>query len=633
MAKDTRERVPEDKPNPSVVRILNTDTENSEKPIWGSGIIIREDKILTSAHVIKPMLENPDSWVVIAGEHGKYGYKRIGVKELDYNKRYDMNIEPELAADYDIGVITVKEDFPASFITNVQIFYSYPEAPLETSFSWTGYPSDKIKAKDPAYQWIDTRRPVSISSNHVNFDVIAAGGQSGSGLINPADNVVGLLSSISSIDGLIKFTIIDRVNFEYIKREFNGRKIDFQEDKKAAEDWGKEKEKEWGLTYQQKEKINDFLDNKNNIKTNYKEITFSSVESFQDEIKDLKIIDIALYNRVYIETIVTYKNVRASDIGFNKPLTTGHVIKDDDLKKFIEQFLNRDIKFDSYLETHLTKQDFNAEERIILKITVSDGKKSIFVTGEGVVLNNKEYKMLIGKDYVLHADNITKRTVKGVEYVQVEGTLKHSLDFKNDMHKAITNWGSKNYRSWLNRLTDSQRKALEDSARQDHIEINKYLREQGEGENEKLDEQIKNISESLKIKPIPENITVYRWCNMDEFGYPVDTELPSLQDFEEQCLNIIKEDKGYLSTSLSSEQLEVFELRKIILRLQIPKGSIGAYISVMEEFASEKEILLDKGSKYQIDKITEVIIKGEKRYVVDGTFKPDGEYQIKSSVD
>ncbi|WP_142388735.1 ADP-ribosyltransferase, partial [Bacillus thuringiensis] len=40
-------------------------------------------------------------------------------------------------------------------------------------------------------------------------------------------------------------------------------------------------------------------------------------------------------------------------------------------------------------------------------------------------------------------------------------------------------------------------------------------------------------------------------------------------------------------------------------------------------FANEKEILLDKDSKYHINKITEVVIKGIKRYVVDATLLTD----------
>lgn len=406
-------------------------------------------------------------------------------------------------------------------------------------------------------------------------------------------------------------------NFQNLKITDNAE--DFKEDKEKAKEWGEEKEKEWKLTATEKGKMNNFLDNKNDIKTNYKEITFSMAGSFEDEIKDLKEIDKIFDKANLSSSIITYKNVEPATIGFNKSLTEGNTINSDAMAQFKEQFLGKDMKFDSYLDTHLTAQQVSSKKRVILKVTVPSGKGSTTPTKAGVILNNNEYKMLIDNGYVLHVDKVSKVVKKGMECLQVEGTLKKSLDFKNDINAEAHSWGMKIYEDWAKNLTASQREALDGYARQDYKEINNYLRNQGGSGNEKLDAQIKNISDALGKKPIPENITVYRWCGMPEFGYQISDPLPSLKDFEEQFLNTIKEDKGYMSTSLSSERLAAFGSRKIILRLQVPKGSTGAYLSAIGGFASEKEILLDKDSKYHIDKATEVIIKGVKRYVVDAT--------------
>lgn len=180
--------------------------------------------------------------------------------------------------------------------------------------------------------------------------------------------------------------------------------------------------------------------------------------------------------------------------------------------------------------------------------------------------------------------------------------------------------GEKNYTDWAGSLTAAQKEALVGYAGQDYKAINDYLRNQGGQGNAALDNKIKNISSSLNLKPLPESITLYRWCGMAEFGYNISDPLPSLADFEKKFLNTTKEDKGYLSTSLSSENLSAFGPRKFILRLQAPKGTKGAYINALGGFGSEKEILVDKGSKYHIDKITEVIVSGKKRYVIDATF-------------
>ncbi|HFJ9467051.1 TPA: ADP-ribosyltransferase [Bacillus cereus] len=341
--------------------------------------------------------------------------------------------------------------------------------------------------------------------------------------------------------------------------------------------------------------------------------------SFEDEMKDLKEIDKMFEKANLTNSITTYKNVEPAMIGFNKPLTEGNTINSESYQKFKEQFSGQDIKFDSYLDTHLTAQPVSSKERVILKVTVPSGKGSTTPTKAGVILSNNEYKMLIDNGYVLHIENISKVVKKGYECLQVEGTLKKSLDFKNDINAEAHSWGMKNYEDWAKNLTAEQRDALDGYARQDYKEINDYLRNQGGSGNEKLDEKITNISEALGQKPIPENITVYRWCGMPEFGYQISDPLPSIKDFEEKFLNTIKEDKGYMSTSLSSERLAAFGSRKIILRLQVPKGSTAAYLSAIGGFASEKEILLDKDSKYHINKITEVVIKGVKRYVVDAT--------------
>nr|APA62453.1 Vip2Bb5-2 [Bacillus thuringiensis] len=399
--------------------------------------------------------------------------------------------------------------------------------------------------------------------------------------------------------------------------------VDFKEDKEKAREWGKEKEKEWKLTATEKGKINDFLDDKDGLKTKYKEINFSKNFEYETELKQLEKINSMLDKANLTNSIVTYKNVEPTTIGFNHSLTDGNQINSEAQQKFKEQFLGNDIKFDSYLDMHLTEQNVSGKERVILKVTVLSGKGST-PTKAGVVLNNKEYKMLIDNGYILHVENITKVVKKGQECLQVEGTLKKSLDFKNDSDGKGDSWGKKNYKEWSDSLTNDQRKDLNDYGARGYTEINKYLREGGTG-NTELEEKIKNISDALEKNPIPENITVYRYCGMAEFGYPIQPEAPSVQDFEEKFLDKIKEEKGYMSTSLSSDATS-FGARKIILRLQIPKGSSGAYVAGLDGFKpAEKEILIDKGnhidkgSKYHIDKVTEVVVKGIRKLVVDAT--------------
>ncbi|MCU5669005.1 ADP-ribosyltransferase [Bacillus cereus] len=399
--------------------------------------------------------------------------------------------------------------------------------------------------------------------------------------------------------------------------KINDKVEDFKDNKEKAKEWGEKKAKEWGLTNTEKMKINNFLNDNGGLKTKYKEINFSKNFEYEKELKEYENIDRMLDKSSLTSSIVTYKNIEPAAIGFNKPLTEGNQINSEGGQKFKEQFLGKDIKMDSYLDMHLTTQDVSSKERVILKVKVPSGKGTT-PTKAGIILNNNEYKMLIDNGYVLHVDKISKIVQKGKECLQVEGSLKKSLDFKNDSYGKGDSWGRKNYKEWSEFLTADQRKDINDYGARGYTEINKYLREEGTG-NAELEEKIKNISEGLEKKPIPENITVYRYCGMQEFGYQISNPLPTVKDFEEKFLNKIKEEKGYMSTSLSSDSTS-FSPRKIILRLQVPKGSSGAYVAGLDGFKpAEKEILLDKGSKYRIDKVTEVVVKGTKKLVVDAT--------------
>ncbi len=63
--------------------------------------------------------------------------------------------------------------------------------------------------------------------------------------------------------------------------------------------------------------------------------------------------------------------------------------------------------------------------------------------------------------------------------------------------------------------------------------------------------------------------------------------------------------------------------RKLILRLQVPKGTHGAYISLLDSAKSgEYEFLLSNGYKYKINKISEVKEGSQTKLLIDATLIP-----------
>lgn len=162
--------------------------------------------------------------------------------------------------------------------------------------------------------------------------------------------------------------------------------MDFKEDKEKAKEWGIEREKEWKLTTTENGKMNDFLNDKNRIRTNYKENTFSMAGLFEEEMKDLKEIEKMFEKANLISFIIMYKNIELAMIRLNKTLTEGNTINTNAMAQFTKQFLDRYMKFDSYLDTQLTAQLVSSKERVILKVTLPSEKGSMTLTKASVIL-------------------------------------------------------------------------------------------------------------------------------------------------------------------------------------------------------------------------------------------------------
>ncbi|WP_158644207.1 ADP-ribosyltransferase [Clostridium botulinum] len=456
-------------------------------------------------------------------------------------------------------------------------------------------------------------------------------------------SLVLLTSIVSSNIGYTRTVLAKDSNFKHpnistiMNSPDEGDSVDFKEDKEKAKEWGKEKEKEWELTIEEKENIGRYLNNENSIKENYNGIIYSLDGRFPEEKAILKDIEKSFDKAKLSDTVVTYKYVDPKSIGFNSELFNDNDANYDEMDKFQEQFLYDEnkknyIKPDSFFETNISDPGINPtenENRVILKVTVPGSKGRENPTKAGVFLDGEEYKMLISNDYVIKIDDMSINTLKGRDYLSVNGTLERSLDFKNDLSGVGSTWGRESYAEWLENLSAKEKDAINGYfSRWDYKAINEYLRngtlpsdDQDLHDEKIMKDRIETISEALGREPIPENVTVYRWCGAPEFGYKAD-KMPNIEQFEKDFLNKDKLEKGFLSTSLSSEGTNGFAPRNIILRLQVPKGSKGAYISGITGNPREKEILLDKGSKYHINRISKSRIGTRDKYIVDASLLP-----------
>lgn len=134
-------------------------------------------------------------------------------------------------------------------------------------------------------------------------------------------------------------------------------------------------------------------------------------------------------------------------------------------------------------------------------------------------------------------------------------------------------------------------KALEDYTGGGYNSLNKYLRHGEFPPYEKtpgvvIDLQ-NNLDNSFKNAPlVPENLVAYRAINKD-----VVKDLKPGDTFR---------DKGFISTSISPKIVSYLDEGDLGLEIRVPKGTKGIYVEKVSRFKGEKELLLNRGTKFRV---------------------------------
>jgi hypothetical protein len=176
-------------------------------------------------------------------------------------------------------------------------------------------------------------------------------------------------------------------------------------------------------------------------------------------------------------------------------------------------------------------------------------------------------------------ERITQKSKKPIVIKQETNIIKSSDDILSEI---------KSYQYKYE--TEDMIFARQDYATSGYKDINSRLRK-----NEPLGEDYNFITQQLdngfeKNPGIPNNITVYRGANFDA---------------SQLTPGIIFEDKGYVSTTLSKEQVGIFARKgnetRIVMEISLPTGT-KIYSPSLEgdQFAYEKEVLLPKNSKFKV---------------------------------
>ncbi len=166
--------------------------------------------------------------------------------------------------------------------------------------------------------------------------------------------------------------------------------------------------------------------------------------------------------------------------------------------------------------------------------------------------------------------------------------------------KAISAFFSDASKGWLSSLTDGERQSITDYTDVYYRAINGKLRKtlsknllEGWEEKIDIDRATDNISNAIKNYRLNENIVVYRNCDDKVF-----------EKIRQNVGGVFKDD-GFTSTSVIARDRKFAGNYR--LAIDVPAGTgVGAYINDISKKTTEYEFLLQKGTSFRVDSITEI---------------------------
>ncbi|MGX7245469.1 trypsin-like peptidase domain-containing protein [Enterococcus quebecensis] len=155
----------------------------------GSGSVIGKDTILTAAHVVSRIKDNPssNSNYVIPGRNGAtLPFGKFKIKEINIHPQYLINSDPN----HDIAVVTLEQNNGKSIgeVVEQKNLALTNEVTVGNPVSSMGYPGDKTWAT----MWKTQGKITGQSAHRINYDLDTKGGQSGSPVLNEQQEIIAV---------------------------------------------------------------------------------------------------------------------------------------------------------------------------------------------------------------------------------------------------------------------------------------------------------------------------------------------------------------------------------------------------------------------------------------------------------
>lgn len=390
------------------------------------------------------------------------------------------------------------------------------------------------------------------------------------------------------------------------------RPEDFLKDKEKAKEWEKSEAEriEKKLEKSEIEALESYK--KNSLEISKYSQTRNYFYDYQIEAdpreKEYKELRNAISKNKIDKPMSVYYFESPEKFAFNKDLRTANQneISSEKFNEFKETIQDKLFKQDGFKDISLYEPGKGDQKPTPLLIHLKLPRN----TGMLSYKNSNDVSTLIEQGYSIKIDKVVLIVLEGKQYIKAEASIVNSLDFKDDVSKGDS-WGKENYSDWSNKLTPNELADVNDYMRGGYTAINNYLISNGpvNNPNPELDSKVNNIENALKRTPIPSNLIVYRRSGPQEFGLTLTSpeydfnKIENIDAFKEKWEGKIITYPNFISTSIGSVNMSAFAKRKIILRINIPKGSPGAYLSAIPGYAGEYEVLLNHGSKFKINKV------------------------------
>lgn len=261
------------------------------------------------------------------------------------------------------------------------------------------------------------------------------------------------------------------------------------------------------------------------------------------------------------------------------------------------------------------------------------------VTKEKISANSNNKMVTVPKNKVLYI----KKKINDSQYLVTRSNNKKSkiikIDYnQNNFYNNSTNHLNKDEydnlistsKNWSSNLNKSEKKAIYDYTLDSYYSMNSYLRYPNSHYSDKTKEKVDLVKNSINTYYLNDPMTVYRGISNNVLQSSLMNKYNGSQqtnyNINKLALGSTYLDNGFSSTSLNKMTATQFT-DKFMLKINLPTGNLGSYISSLSASKTENEFLLNPSTKFIVTNIQKATSTLTERY----TLQQNGRNKVKEN--